>query len=238
MTCSVWTDFKYWNWAWEGVNSWLANQDYYFFSSLAFKLYLVTVQLILTRVLPTSLLSFPPFLPTSSDCWPKWYKVDLIRLRQKGWISKKNTVYPRVLCATHHLPVGLQSTDQFLPAYCPLNQKGYSPSDCAILTNLELEVHVCNCVLVCAGAKWGGCWPLCYQIVQAHLGLHQHRRCPFPVKPELRVDAGDSLSKKWARNIKQIKRCEWPYGELQASKDRTLRDLKKRKEKATLFLQI
>lgn len=48
----------------------------------------------------------------------------------------------------------------------------------------RISVYVC-------GAKWRRSNSACYQIVQAHLGLHQHYsgHHPVPVKPELRTDA-------------------------------------------------
>lgn len=42
---------------------------------------------------------------------------------------------------------------------------------------------------------------VCYQIMQAHLSLHQHggRHHPVPVKPEAKADAGESSAHKGAR---------------------------------------
>lgn len=108
---------------------------------------------------PTSLHFFlRPIVPAYQlSFWAKQCKVDLVCLQQKGWISKRNTMYPWVLPATHCLPVVLaQLARHFYPVHHPWQQT-YSPLP--VPTNQPCvsrsRVYMCVCVLQSdAGKAW------------------------------------------------------------------------------------
>lgn len=103
-------------------------------------------------------------------------------------------MYPWVLPATHCLPVVLaQLAGHFLPRLPSTTANLFSACLCC-----AYQLAFCVCVLaglVCVRLVQSdaGEGLVCYQIMQAHLGLHQHRRRhrPVPVKPEPRADAGE-----------------------------------------------
>lgn len=105
-------------------------------------------------------------------------------------------MYPWVLPATHCRPACLSSWHSWQASFT-LPTVHYSKPIlhclCCAYQLALCEQDYCVCVCVWCTAKWCRQGLVCYQIMQAHLGLHQHhgRHRPAPVKPEPRADAGE-----------------------------------------------